>query len=149
MFSSWGVWGIMVLSIAPIGMSLLSGETITLQGKTYNISQINSVYTGSVNKISPGKIFLLWLLGGFISALLLGSLPKSIPNDVSVPLWIIATLAASIYALIVSSKKDYAVFFDMSSGKVAAYSNQDQQKVEKIKNDIVEGIEKKGLTTSQ
>lgn len=126
----------------------MSGETITLEGKTYNTSQINSVSTGVINKISRVKIFLIWLLGGFAGALLLGSLPKSISNDVSVPLWIIATFAASIYALIIGSKKDYAVFFDMSSGKVAAYSHQDQRNVEKIKQDIVDGIENRRLRSS-
>ena len=83
-----------------------------------------------------------------MGALLLGSLPKSIPNDISVPLWIIATFAASIYAVIIGNKKDYAVFFDMSSGKVAAYSHQDQKNVEKIRQDIVDGIEKRRLTSS-
>ena len=129
------------MAIVLTGMSFLSRETITLEGKTYNISQINSVSTGRINKVSRGKIFLIWLLGGFVGALLLGSLPKSISNDVSVPLWIIATISASVYALIIGNKKDYAVFFDMSSGKVAAYSHQEQQKVEQIKEDIISGLE--------
>jgi hypothetical protein len=129
------------MAIVLTGMSFFSRETITLEGKTYNISQINSVSTGRINKVSRGKIFLIWLLGGFVGALLLGSLPKSISNDVSVPLWIIATIAASVYALIIGNKKDFAVFFDMSSGKVAAYSQQDEKKVEQIKEDIIRGME--------
>jgi hypothetical protein len=37
--------------------------------------------------------------------------------------------------------QDHAVFFDMSSGKVSAYSNRDRGKVEVIKNDIIKGLE--------
>lgn len=37
--------------------------------------------------------------------------------------------------------ENYAVFFDMSSGKVSAYSDADRTKVEKVKDDIITGLE--------
>jgi len=37
--------------------------------------------------------------------------------------------------------EDYAVFFDMSSGKVSAYSNESKAKVEEIRDDIIKGME--------
>lgn len=56
-------------------------------------------------------------------------------------LWFAATVAAFITALVFTGMEDYAVFFDMSSGKVSAYSNKDKEKVEQIKEDIIKGLE--------
>lgn len=110
-------------------MSLSRGGTIILAGKVYNISQINSVYTGTVKRHKG--VWGLWAFCGFI-----GIFAIQIPA-----LWIILTIGAFIAALIVSNMEDYAVFFDMSSGKVAAYSDPDRSKVEEIMNDITMGLE--------
>ena len=37
---------------------------------------------------------------------------------------------------------NYAVFFDMSFGKVSAYSSDNKNEVKKIKDDIIAGMEK-------
>ena len=97
----------------------------------YNISQINSVYIGDTQRYTGGKVWGLWLAGGIVGIALAG-----IPA-----LWFIATTAAFVAALVFTNMKDYAVFFDMSSGKVSAYSDQDRQKVEQIKEDIIKGLE--------
>jgi hypothetical protein len=56
-------------------------------------------------------------------------------------LWLLATVGASIGCVRMASIEDYAVFFDMSSGKVSAYSDPDKNKVEVIKADIIKGLE--------
>lgn len=123
-------------------MTIAKGGTITLGGKTYNISQINSVYTGVVNRNSGGSAFFLWLLGGFFGTMAIwGTLGKVAGGNLAGFIWIAATIAATIAALKWSSIKDYAVFFDMSSGKVSAFSDRDRERVEGIKNDIVRGLE--------
>ena len=112
-------------------MTVSKGGTITLGGKTYNISQINSVYIGTTSRYTGGQVWGLWFVGG-----ILGIAVAQVPA-----LWFILTIAALVLALIFSNKQDFAVFFDMSSGKVSAYSNKDREKVENIKNDIIKGLE--------
>jgi hypothetical protein len=112
-------------------MTVSKGGTITLGGKTYNISQINSVYIGTTSRYTGGQVWGLWFVGG-----ILGIVIAQVPA-----LWFILTIAALVLALIFSNKQDFAVFFDMSSGKVSAYSNKDREKVENIKNDIIKGLE--------
>lgn len=119
-------------------MTFSKGGTISLGGKTYNISQINSVYIGDVKRYNTITIWSLWFIGGFLSTLILGSVQN---QNFSVPLWMLATLAAFITAIMFTTKKDNAVFFDMSSGKVAAFSDRDRTKVVRIKNDIIKGLE--------
>jgi len=111
-------------------MTISKGGTITLGGKTYNISQINSVYIGTTSRYGGG-VWGLWFVGG-----ILGIVVAQVPA-----LWFILTIAAFVLAVIFSNKQDFAVFFDMSSGKVSAYSNKDREKVETIKNDIIKGLE--------
>jgi hypothetical protein len=112
-------------------MTFSKGGTITLGGKTYNISQINSVYIGHTKRYTGGQVWGLWFVGG-----LLGIVIARIPE-----LWFILTAVAFVAALVFANMQDYAVFFDMSSGKVSAYSNKDKQKVEQIKQDIIQGLE--------
>jgi len=112
-------------------MTLSKGGTITLGGKTYNISQINSVYIGTTKRYTGGQVWGLWFVGGIFGVLI-----AQIP-----PLWVILSLVAFVAALIFANMDDWAVFFDMSSGKVSAYSNKDREKVEKIKEDIIQGLE--------
>lgn len=112
-------------------MSFTKGGTISLGGKTYNISQINSVYTGSVSRYGSGGIWGLWFVGGII-----GIAAAQVPT-----LWFILTVAAFVTALVAVNKQDYAVFFDMSSGRVSAYSDRDREKVERVKDDIIRGLE--------
>jgi len=112
-------------------MTLSKGGTITLGGKTYNISQINSVYIGTTKRYTGGQVWGLWFVGGIFGVLI-----AQIP-----PLWVILSLVAFVAALIFANMDDWAVFFDMSSGKVSAYSNKDREKVEKIKEDIIKGLE--------
>lgn len=121
-------------------MTFTKGGTINLGGKTYNISQINSVYIGSVRRYSGGSVWGAWFIGGIAGFAILGSISSAI-GDAAGFLWIIATIAAFITALIFTGMEDYAVFFDMSSGKVSAYSDRDRNKVEAIKDDIVRGLE--------
>lgn len=110
-------------------MSLSRGGTIVLGGKTYNISQINSVYEGKTKRYQG--VWGIWLVCG-IPGLFLTQVPV---------LWMFLTFAAFVAALIAASIEDYAVFFDMSSGRVAAYSSPDARKVEEIMHDITRGLE--------
>ncbi len=121
-------------------MTFTKGGTITLGGKTYNISQINSVYIGSVKRYSSGSIWGAWFIGGIAGLAILGSI-SSVGGDMAGFLWFAATVTAFITALMFTGMEDYAVFFDMSSGKVSAYSNRDKEKVEQIKEDIIKGLE--------
>jgi hypothetical protein len=112
-------------------MTFSKGGTISLEGKTYNISQINSVYTGTTSRYTGGQVWGLWFAGGII-----GVVTAQVPA-----LWFALTTVAFVAALVFANMQDYAVFFDMSSGKVSAYSNRDRGKVEVIKNDIIKGLE--------
>jgi hypothetical protein len=123
-------------------MTFSQGGTVKLQGKTYNISQINSVYTGSVKTYSGTAIFFLWFIGGFFGAIIIGSITNAIGSPAATILWFAATIIATIGALYMGNQINYAVFFDMSSGKVSAYSSDDKSEVEKIKDDIIAGMEK-------
>lgn len=111
-------------------MTSSSGGTITINGKTYNISQINSVYTGTVKRHNGvWGLFLVCGIPGFFLA------------AIHPAVWFVATLAAFIAAVRFSDLRDYAVFFDMSSGKVSAYTNSDKDTVEAMRLDIVKGME--------
>jgi len=122
-------------------MTFTRGGTITLGGKTYNISQINSVYIGSVKRHSAGSVFGMWFFGGIVGAMIFGAISGAVGSAIAGVLWTIASFAALIGALVVANMEDYAVFFDMSSGKVSAFSDKDKNKVEVIKNDIIKGLE--------
>lgn len=123
-------------------MTFTRGGTINLGGKTYNISQINSVYIGTVRRYGGGGIWGMWFVGGIVGFFVFwGVLSKSVGNDVAGGLWFIATVAAFVTAVVYTAMEDYAVFFDMSSGKVSAFSDRDKNKVEVIKNDIIRGLE--------
>ena len=113
-------------------MTSSKGGTLSLSGKTYNISQINSVYTGSVPRFTGGTVWGSW----FVMGVLLSPVAA-----MSKWLWVLLTIAAFFVAGIYSSLRDYAVFFDMSSGRVAAYSDSSMENVERVKNDIVAGLE--------
>lgn len=116
-------------------MTSSSGGTITIGGKTYNISQINSVHIGTVPRHQG--VWWLFLVGGVVGVF---------AAQASVVFWLILTLAAFIAAVYFSGLKDYAVFFDLSSGKVSAYTNPDKEKVEAVKLDIIKGMEKGSFT---
>ena len=123
-------------------MTFTKGGTITLSGKTYNISQINSVYIGGVPRYGGGLAFAVWVMGGIVGFFVFwGGLANSIGSTATGVLWFIATIASTIGCIFMGSKEDYAVFFDMSSGKVSAYSDPDKNKVEVIKADIIKGLE--------
>ena len=64
-------------------MTFSKGGTIFLNGKTYNVSQINSVYIGEVNEFSTFWVFLLWFIGGLFSFAIAGK---------SMGIWFILTI---------------------------------------------------------
>jgi len=113
-------------------MTFSRGGTIFLNGKTYNVSQINSVYIGEVNEFSTFWVFLLWFIGGLFSFAIAGK---------SMGIWFILTII-SIYSLVFTiNQKKSAVFFDLSSGKVDAYSGKNYNEVKQIADDIIRGME--------
>jgi hypothetical protein len=116
-------------------MTNSNGGAITIEGKTYNISQINSVYVDMVPMYEPGAIWFSFLFLGVI-CLPLGSI---------LFLWIPLTCLSFYIACKLSFKRKYAVFFDMSSGKVSAYSSPDGAAVEKVKQDLIKRLER-GVT---
>jgi len=123
-------------------MTFTKGGTINLGGKTYNVSQINSVYIGNVKRYSGCFIWGAWFLWGIAGWLLFVKVTMLLNLGGELwTVWAIATIAAFITALKFTVMKDYAVFFDMSSGKVSAYSNESKAKVEEIRDDIIKGME--------
>ena len=116
-------------------MTSSSGGTITIGGKTYNISQVNSVHIGTVPRHQG--VWWLFLVGGFVGIF---------AAQASVWFWLFLTVAAFAAAVYFSNLRDYAVFFDLSSGKVSAYTNPDKEKVEAVKLDIIQGMEKGSFT---
>lgn len=113
-------------------MSFSKGGTFTLGNKTYNINQINSVYLKTVPKHEG--IGQLYVFGGFVGAII-GILSQ---NSI---LWFILTVVATVAAAHFSTKIDWAVYFDMSSGSVAAFRSPDKNEVERIRDDIIQGLE--------
>jgi hypothetical protein len=123
-------------------MTFSKGGTITLGGRTYNISQINSVYIGGVPRYGSGVAVSMWIIGGFVGFIVFwGLLAKSIGSNNAGNLWLIATIIGTVVCVRLGNINDFAVFFDMSSGTVSAYSDRDRSKVETIKNDIIKGLE--------
>jgi len=129
-------------------MTAAKGGTIELGGKTYNISQINSVSVESVRRhsgINSGiKIFTLYIIAGIIITVMITLTMVHFPLvwvERARVFWFIITGFATWFAWSIAKKEDYAVVFDMSSGKVSAYSNESKAKVEKIRDDIIKGME--------
>ena len=115
---------------------------MTISGKTYNISQINSVYIGAVPRYGGGLGFAVWIMGGIAGFFLFwSSLAPLIGTNATGWLWFAATIASTVACIWFANIQDYAVFFDMSSGKVSAFSDPDRGKVEKVKDDIIRGLE--------
>ena len=108
-----------------LSMASISSGNIELGGKTYNPTQINSVEIGTVPR-NPG-VWLMFLFLGIPGLLLVAIHPV---------VWLLGTVGAVVFAAVLSSQMDWAVFFDMSSGKVAAFTSEDKRKVEAVKRDI-------------
>jgi len=122
-------------------MTAAKGGTIELGGKTYNISQINSVSVESVRRHSGRKILTLYFIAGIIISMILASAANGGGGDGAGIAWFIMTGFATWFAWFIAKKEDYAVVFDMSSGRISAYTNQERSKVEELKQDIINGME--------
>jgi len=110
-------------------MQSISSSNIVLGGKTYNPSQINSVEVGTVPRHN-GLLFAFFLLG--VPGLFLVMIHPIV--------WVLGTLAAIFFFAKLAGEKDWAVFFDMSSGKVAAFTSSEKSKAVALKNDIVSSL---------
>lgn len=113
-------------------MTFSKGGTIFLNGKTYNVSQINSVYIGEVNEYSTFGVLLIWFITGLLCFAIAG---------INMGVWFVLTILSIIGLVNVISQKKSAVFFDLSSGKVDAYSGKNYDEVKKIADDIIRGME--------
>jgi len=113
-------------------MTFSKGGTIFLNGKTYNVSQINSVYIGEVNEFSTFGVLILWFIAGLFCIQV---------ASISVGFWFILTIISIISLVYTINQKKSAVFFDLSSGKVDAYSGKNYEEVKQIADDIIRGME--------
>lgn len=112
-------------------MTFSKGGTIFLNGKTYNVSQINSVYIETIKKYSTFGVIAIWFVIGIFCT-------YAINNTI---LWNILTFASILVAIYMISIRVSAVFFDLSSGKVDVYTSDDYEEVKKIASDIIRGME--------
>ena len=113
-------------------MTFSKGGTIFLNGKTYNVSQINSVYIGEVNEFSTFGVLIIWFITGLLCFAIAG---------ISMGIWFILTILSIISLVYTINQKKSAVFFDLSSGKVDAYSGKNYEEVKQIADDIIRGME--------
>lgn len=115
-----------MLKCSSVVMTTNSSGNIVLNGTTYNPTQINSVEIGTVRK--HDGIWMMFIILGFPGLLLAVIHPI---------VWVLGTIAALVVAANLSSETDWALFFDMSSGKVAAFISPDKSKVKAVHRDIV------------
>jgi hypothetical protein len=88
-----------------------------------------------VKKFNRKAIFGVWLIGGFIGMMVSAML--MLPGGA----WLILTVSATAAAMYLESQVEYAVFFDMSSGKTSVFRSASMEEVERVESDIVQGME--------
>lgn len=119
---------------------MAKNSTIELGGKTYNLSQINSVYIEERGRF-PGKLIVIaWVVMGVLTTINYSETAKSIGDNIAFPLWCILTAASTIIAAWTALSKDYLLIFDMSSGKTTALKGNNKSEVEQQKELIVNAI---------
>ena len=119
------------------------GGTITLNGKTYNLSLISAVYTERILQADSGElmkgVFIMFFISIFsLFLLLIGQSFLGLLN-------ILFFGAAGLHSLsqmgTTSTTNEYSLIFEIGGKKEVVFSGNVVE-VENIKNDIIIGIEK-------
>ena len=124
------------------------GGTITLNGKTYNLSLISAVYTERILQANSGTfllntlLFLCDLFGVILFLFLLGI---GAPNPfLNFSVLLVCGWGCLFYFLqmgTTSTTNEYSLIFEIGGKKEVVFSGNVVE-VENIKNDIIIGIEK-------
>jgi hypothetical protein len=124
-------------------MSFSMGGTITLNGKTYNLSLISAVYTERILQANNGGDMLF--LFGCLVAVIMGLFLLLIGQSFLGLLSILFFGGGGLYFLsqmgTTSTTNEYSLIFEIGGKKEVVFSGNVVE-VENIKNDIIIGIEK-------
>lgn len=127
------------------------GGTITLNGKTYNLSLISAVYTERILQANSGTFLLnalLFLCALFGVLLFLLSLVLGASNPFLMFIGLLASGWGCLYYFLqmgttntTNTTSEYSLIFEIGGKKEVVFSGNVVE-VENIKNDIIIGIEK-------
>ena len=124
-------------------MSFSRGGTITLNGKTYNLSLISAVYTERILQADSGElmkgVFIMFFISIFsLFLLLIGNYFWGIVGLVFScgMIWLGLSQMGTT-----STTNEYSLIFEIGGKKEVVFSGNVVE-VENIKNDIIIGIEK-------
>ena len=124
------------------------GGTITLNGKTYNLSLISAVYTERILQANSGTFLLnalLFLCALFCGLLFLLNLALGASNPFLMFIGLLFCGWGGLYYFLqmgtTSTTNEYSLIFEIG-GKKEVVFNGNVVEVENIKNDIIIGIEK-------
>ena len=135
-------------------MGLLLGGTITIEGKTYSISRIDSVFVERGFKRplwtrSLASLFIIFLsimgigsASNTIAYLLGNNVPQSFFSSAS---WLCAWLvlcSSLVFAWEFSFARTYKLYFAMASTVKVVFVDVNRAKVESLRIDVVNGIER-------
>ena len=124
-------------------MSFSMGGTITLNGKTYNLSLISAVYTERILQANSGGDMLT--LFGCLVFVIMGLFLLLIGQSFLGLLNILLFGGGGLYFLsqmnTTNTTSEYSLIFEIG-GKKEVVFNGNVVEVENIKNDIIIGIEK-------
>jgi len=137
-------------------VSISRGGTLTIEGKTYNISQIESVYSRRgmqrplwVRIIAlPLLVFLYLCAMGASSAFLAGVFGWNNAEKLTLweyfflPVMAIMCLLFASYLQLFALVRTCQLIFQMSSGTCVVFSSDDRKKVESMRDDVINGIER-------
>ena len=119
------------------------GGTITLNGKTYNLSLISAVYTERILQANNGEmmqsVFICLIF--FIMSLLLLLIGQYFWGLFNLVLWGGGGLYGLSQLGTTNTTNEYSLIFEIGGKKEVVFSGNVVE-VENIKNDIIVGIEK-------
>ena len=119
------------------------GGTITLNGKTYNLSLISAVYTERILQANNGgdMLLLFFCLVAVIMGLFLLLIGQSFLGLLNILFFGAAGLHSLSQMGTTSTTNEYSLIFEIGGKKEVVFSGNVVE-VENIKNDIIIGIEK-------
>jgi hypothetical protein len=121
-------------------MTFSQGGTITFGDKTYNISQINSVFVKKRSKYPHWKQFSICII---LVLSILGYMVALVGTKGFYEWFIVLTGPFVIwYLLHLFNKKTYALCFEMPSKLVQVYVDSERGNVEDLKETVITHIER-------
>ena len=115
-------------SLCRAGITFSGIGTITIKGKSYNIPPIESLTIGKTKKYDKITVWRWWFYAGYGGVLLAA---------ISRHLWLVATIASPIAALILVNLKEYALFYETGAERICIYSSPRIEELELIRKDII------------